>query len=148
MQWGWIFWRSILFILPLHTFMTYCFNFWVKWYNFRFDTMNSRVEKHPNPLLCGMGEGLFAVDQMKVLDDMEKFLDDFSVFSNDGKLLQSKQPWQIGMQCSIKSTHALYDELVKNGPFRYLLTSRLNQDCLENFFSRIRGNCQKFYNQI
>ena len=107
--------------------------------------MNSRVEKHPNPLLCGMGEGLFAVDQMKVLADMEKFLDDFSVFSNDGKLLQSKQPWQIGMQCSIKSTRALYDELVKNGPFRYLLTSRLNQDCLENFFSRIRGNCLKFY---
>ena len=100
--------------------------------------MNSRVQNNPNPLLCGMGKGEFAVEQMKNLGLMEKFLDEFSVFEG-GKLKKSKQPWQIGIQCSIKSTRALHTELVQNGPFKYLLTSRLNQDCLENFFSRIRG---------
>ena len=38
---------------------------------------------------------------------------------------------------SIKSTYALYEELKKEG-LAYLMTSRLNQDCLENFFSQLR----------
>ena len=33
---------------------------------------------------------------------------------------------------------AIYDGLVKKGPLKFLLTGRLNQDCLENIFSQIR----------
>ena len=51
------------------------------------------------------------------------------------------QPWMIGVQCSILSTKALYKDLVTDGNYgiSYILTKRLNQDCLENFFSQFRG---------
>ena len=101
--------------------------------------MNSRVENHPNNLLCGMGTGINSLDQLKVLDKMEKFLNQLGVFNPDGNVKNEKQPWHLGILCSIYSTRALYKELVAKGPFKYLLTARLNQDCIENFFSRIRG---------
>ena len=46
-------------------------------------------------------------------------------------------PCIIGWQISIKSLLLLWNEL-KNCGFKYLLTNRLNQDCLENLFSAIR----------
>ena len=101
--------------------------------------MNSRVENHPNNLLCGMGTGINSLDQLKVLDKMEKFLHQLGVFNPDGGLKNEKQPWHLGILCSIYSTRALHQELVAKGPFKYLLTARLNQDCIEIFFSRIRG---------
>ena len=101
--------------------------------------MNSRVENNPNQLLCGMGTGLNSFDQLKVLNRMENFLKKFDVFQSNGKLKTSKDPWQIGIQCSINATRALHNDLVVHGQFKYLLTARVNQDCLENFFSRIRG---------
>ena len=101
--------------------------------------MNSRVEHNPNQNLCGMGNGFQALDQKNVLDRMENFLKKFSVFDTSGKIKTARQPWQIGIQCSINATRALHNELVVKGTFKYLLTARVNQDCLENFFSRIRG---------
>ena len=77
--------------------------------------------------------------QFEVLDKMEDFLKNFDVFNEDGSLKEGKQPWQYGIACSIKATRKLHKELVKCGNFSFLLTSRLNQDCLENFFSRLRG---------
>ena len=87
---------------------------------------------------CGFG--VHIEEQMKALDNMEKFLDDFRV---KGKL--SPQPWQDGVRISIKSTKSLYKDLIldKNvnhdGSLKYILTHRLNQDLLENLFSRLRG---------
>ena len=55
------------------------------------------------------------------------------------------QPWQFGIKASIKSTRAIYHDLIENrdnnpdGELRFILTSRLNQDVLENLFSRIRA---------
>ena len=46
-------------------------------------------------------------------------------------------PCIIGWQISITSLINLWKEL-KNSGFKYLLTNRLNQDCLENLFSMIR----------
>ena len=99
--------------------------------------MNSKMLYGPNKLACAMGKD--ADDQMDILDQMELFLKNFAVFNKDGSLKDGKQPWQHGILCSIKSTRKLWGDLVKNGPFTFLLTSRLNQDCLENFFSRLRG---------
>ena len=48
-------------------------------------------------------------------------------------------PWIQGIRISIKSTRALYIDVVKKGNFSFLKTKSLNQDCLENLFSRIRG---------
>lgn len=43
-----------------------------------------------------------------------------------------------GWMLTLTSLSMLYDEL-KQQKFEYLMTKRLNQDCLENFFSCIRG---------
>lgn len=40
---------------------------------------------------------------------------------------------------TISAVLQLYDDLTKNYGFKYLLTNRLNQDCIENPFSIIRG---------
>ena len=60
-------------------------------------------------------------------------------------------PCLIGWQISIKSLLALWKNLQRKG-FKYFLTNRLNQDCIENLFSIIRGsgghrdnlNCEQF----
>ena len=99
--------------------------------------MNSKMLYGPNQLSCAMTKD--ADHQFEILDRMEEFLESFSVFNKDGSVKDGKQPWQHGILCSIKSTRKLWTEMVKDGPMLFLLTSRLNQDCLENFFSRIRG---------
>ena len=106
-----------------------------------FDTMNSRIKNHSNPMLCGLGTGINSYDQMRALEQMETFLSKMQIFdpSVNGGLKKSPMPWQTGILCSIKSTRALHQDLVVNGSFEYILTARLNQDALENFFSRIRG---------
>lgn len=48
-------------------------------------------------------------------------------------------PCLNGWQISIKSLLMLWDDLRKNHGFHYLLTDRLNQDCLENLFAVVRS---------
>uniref|UniRef100_A0A0K2TNN0 Putative LOC100568865 [Acyrthosiphon pisum] n=1 Tax=Lepeophtheirus salmonis TaxID=72036 RepID=A0A0K2TNN0_LEPSM len=47
-------------------------------------------------------------------------------------------PYQKGASISSKSLISLYQYINLEMALPYILTSRLNQDCLENFFSRIR----------
>lgn len=44
----------------------------------------------------------------------------------------------LGILMSINSVKALRAEMKKKFNFNYLLTHRLNQDCLENMFSQMR----------
>ena len=102
--------------------------------------MNSRTKFSQNALACALG-GVNTEDQLNILDNMHDFLQKFRVLhSTTGKIRTAKLPWEHGMLCSIKATKALYQDLVVNGPFEFLMTAKLNQDCLENLFSRIRGN--------
>ena len=48
-------------------------------------------------------------------------------------------PFQKGIIISSKSLLSLYEDLSARCRIEFLLTSHLNQDCLENFFSRIRA---------
>ena len=48
-------------------------------------------------------------------------------------------PFQKGILISSKSLLALFDDLREKRGLEFLLTSHLNQDCLENFFSRVRA---------
>ena len=107
----------------------------IKLFNDWFDVMNSRsVSDFTNRLKTPMGRSQEVLaDQMDVLNRMEEFLSKFKVKSS------GSQRWEIGILTSIKSTKMLLKELVIEGPFDYLLTTRLNQDCLENFFSRLRA---------
>jgi hypothetical protein len=101
--------------------------------------MNSRLRYHQNKLSCALG-GEHTYEQMNVLDRMLQFLRKFAVLhSTTGNVRELKLPWEHGLICSIFSTKAIYEDLVVNGPFEFILTARLNQDCLENLFSRIRG---------
>lgn len=50
-----------------------------------------------------------------------------------------KLPCLSGWQMAIKGLLQLWDELHSKYKLSYLLTNRLNQDCLENLFSIIRG---------
>ena len=103
--------------------------------------MNSRSKYHQNKMLCALG-GINTDEQFLVLDRMLHFLRYFRVLhTTTGKVRTSRLPWEHGMICSIRATKALYTDLVTNGPFEYLMTAKLNQDCLENLFSRLRGKC-------
>ena len=104
-----------------------------------FDCMNSRRKYDKKMLSCAMSPDLHERDQFSILDQMEHFLKTFHVMNSDGSKKVAWQPWQHGMMCSIKSTRDLYKELVTDGPFEFLLTAKLNQDCLENLFSRLRA---------
>ena len=122
---------NILFLNPNYVFLFLSF--------YRFDVMNSRVKNNQNKLASALG-GPNTYDQFNVFDRMLTFLERFRVLhSRTGKIRTAQLPWQHGLICSIKSTKSLYNDLVVNGPFEFLMTAKLNQDCLENMFSRIRG---------
>ena len=102
-----------------------------------FDVMNTAKLCHKRPLSCALGNRNVVQRQFEVLRNMENFLDNFMI---NGKSPDAKElPWIQGIRISIKSTRALYIELVKKGPLSFIKTKSLNQDCLENLFSRIRG---------
>ena len=106
-----------------------------------FDTMNSRKLYDQNQLCCGMAPDMHGKSQLEILDRMENFLDNFHVMDTEekGYRQKAKMPWQYGLMCSVRATRSLYKELVVNGPFTFLLTTKLNQDCIENLFSRLRA---------
>uniref|UniRef100_A0A0K2UMB4 Putative LOC100575639 [Acyrthosiphon pisum] n=1 Tax=Lepeophtheirus salmonis TaxID=72036 RepID=A0A0K2UMB4_LEPSM len=54
--------------------------------------------------------------------------------SRDG-YLKAYLPWQKGILLSTKYLKSLYNDLVENGPLTCILTTRLKQDFVENFFS-------------
>ena len=72
---------------------------------------------------------------MKSLEDMSNLVDNMYFKNRSGKL--GKKPFQSGITVSIKATMDLYRELKEEG-LSYLMTSRINQDSLENIFSTLR----------
>ena len=73
--------------------------------------------------------------QLRVLDEMEEVTKNMYFLNNRGKLVQ--QPFQTGILISIKSIRHLLKDLKGHG-VKYLLTSKVNQDALENQFSSVR----------
>ena len=51
----------------------------------------------------------------------------------------SWKPIQSGILLSTSTVLDLFDDLVGTGNYRFLMTGRLTQDCVENLFSSIRG---------
>jgi hypothetical protein len=49
------------------------------------------------------------------------------------------KPIQSGVRLSTQSILGLFEDLVVNGPYQYLMTGRMTQDCVENFFSQVRS---------
>ena len=55
------------------------------------------------------------------------------------KTKRSMLPFQIGILQSITALKKLYTYLIEQYNIKYILTCKLTQDCLENFFSQIRS---------
>ena len=117
-----------------------------------FDTCNSRlvtdfIKPHKTAF------GLCEERQLQALSDMEVMVSTMRFANN--QTCKTKKPFQKGILAGISSLKTLYNELKAEG-VKYLLTSRLNQDCLESFFSRVRSiggdnthpNCVEFMNRV
>lgn len=60
-------------------------------------------------------------------------------FNKKKQLLGAHQVFQKGILMSITSLKALRIQMEEHFGYKYLLTHRLNQDCLENYFCQMRG---------
>ena len=74
--------------------------------------------------------------QMGILHDMEALVNNM-FFTNKKTGLLVQKPFQKGLLVSIKSVIGLFKELQSEG-LTYILTTRVNQDALENSFSSLR----------
>ncbi len=99
-----------------------------------FDIFNARTLKSAHPLDCGYGFKL--EEQYNILCKAKKMFQEIRAVGKKSML-----PWQKGWVMSIDSLIDLYARMQKDYSAKFLLTARLNQDCLENFFSRIRYSC-------
>ena len=73
---------------------------------------------------------------MGILNEMEEIVKKmYFIDKKTGRLVQ--KPFQKGLLVSIRSIIELFKELKSDG-LQYLLTTRVNQDVLENSFSSLR----------
>lgn len=100
------------------------------------DVMNSNSPYPPtsNPLRAGFGLEEFYEKQMNILQKMETTI---SAMRVKGK--KSLLPFQKGILVSISSLIGLLEEVKNIHGLKYIMTTRLTQDVLENLFSQIRG---------
>jgi hypothetical protein len=98
-----------------------------------FDVMDSRKKYHWKKNKCAFG--LYEQQQTDVLKKMLDLVQNM-YFGDETSL--KKKPFQTGIIVSIHSTLDLFTDLKKEG-ISFLLTSKLNQDALENVFSQIRA---------
>ncbi len=97
------------------------------------DILNSRVPfNEKNDKKSAFGGSRFD-DQNTVLGKTKKAVVKLRVVKSKSRL-----PFQRGIVTTVDSLRGLYKEfkVVHNG--KYIMTSRLIQDCLDNFFARIR----------
>nr|CAH7725047.1 unnamed protein product [Callosobruchus chinensis] len=98
-----------------------------------FDLFNSRVQFEGNcPTKNAFGTNL--EQQTKLLNDMTDVMSSVRV-GNHKDLI----PFQKGIILNNRSISEMFSYLKEKYKIKYILTSRLNQDVLENFFSYIRG---------
>ncbi|KAF0289256.1 Transposable element P transposase [Amphibalanus amphitrite] len=107
-----------------------------------FDTMNSRTRFDPRLERCGYGASPeAAAAQEAALRNMERLI------RNTRKATpghpggrRSLLPFQRGILRSTASLRGLFADLRESTPeLNYIMTSHVNQDCLENVFSQLRG---------
>lgn len=96
-----------------------------------FDNLNSRIANDRNPYRCALSDKNPQVE--KSLRDSLCWLETLQVCNPKEKNI----PCIDGMIISIKSTLSLWKDLKEEGTL-FLLTSRLNQDPLENLFAILR----------
>ena len=104
-----------------------------------FDVMNSRFPVCKKQKLKS-GFGAFNISaQVQTLLELKDTLERIRFLTKKGNPKTVLLPCQAGFITSINSLLGLYKELKSKFQCGYILTARLNQDCLESFFGQIRG---------
>lgn len=102
--------------------------------NHWFDIMNRRSMR-PNGLPCQQAYGMSLEEQNKVLSEMIDFMTELRIPRHKSML-----HFQKGIIMSSRALPLLHKEMcLKHTEVSYILTYRLNQDLLENFFAQIRS---------
>lgn len=105
----------------------------VQLFNDWFDLFNARTKLvQNNPKKNAFGTDLD--NQKKILKQMSDTINSIRVGKHKNLI-----PFQKGILLSNSSLADMYDYLHEKYNIEYILTSRLNQDVLENFFAYIRG---------
>lgn len=98
-----------------------------------FDIMNSYTAGSPDyPYSCAYGRSLQLQD-----DKLNEVYNMISGMRANSK--NNLQVFQSSMLASINALKLLRADMERDFNMSYILTHRLNQDCLENFFSQIRS---------
>lgn len=102
-----------------------------------FDILNSKYETASNPYKRALSkDNLLGIEVLqKAREQIKSWRVDTSTTD---RRIHSIPPCFTGLQVTINAVIQLWGDLSQLGS-KYLLTSRLNQDCLENCFSEIRG---------
>lgn len=105
----------------------------VQLFNDWFDLLNSRFKYNEN---CP-GRNAFGTD----LKSQQELLNKVSEITSTMRIGKHEQliPFQKGILLTNRSLAEMFDYLREKYSVEYILTSRLNQDVLENFFAYIRG---------
>lgn len=98
-----------------------------------FDSMNSKERKSPKPLACAASA---RTNHEKFWRDMCEWVQSWKFLNRDGTDSSAK-PSQRGLIITLKAVLGVF-EFFKSEGIPFLLTNRLNQDCLENTFSSVR----------
>jgi len=91
-----------------------------------FDAMNARF-----PLALMFKSSFAKVETLKMVCDL---FHNLHFGGRDGW-----KPIQTRVRLSISTILGLYNDLVVDGKYKYLMTGRLTQNCVENLFSQIRS---------
>ena len=109
----------------------------VKKMNTLFDILNSQSpsEKHKwkKPLTKQSRE------KMEFLDETTEWISSWKFKNKKTGKMKETLPFKEGLQMSLRAIRSLCCDLLHNDKFNFVLTSRFNQDIVENWFSCIRG---------
>jgi len=112
---------------------------YLKLFDSLFDIMNSRTlaqQFGKAPLQARNEE-----NWKSVFENATSYISNIKTLSGKLVLQTNRYASFLGWLVNIKTLTELYGKIVKNGELKFLLTFKLSQDPLENFFSSIRMAC-------
>ena len=103
-----------------------------------FDIMNSNKPKTTNKWKRGLT--LKSVDQLTELKEFSNWASQWRFKSKQkSNVVKQTLPFKDGLVMTCRALHDVCVSLLQTHKFRFILTSRFNQDIVENWFSCIRG---------
>jgi len=102
-----------------------------------FDVLNSMCVSAKNKWKKPLSST--SVDQFKYLDECVAWIGRWRFVHPVTGASKASLPCQTGLQQTILGVRSAAAELLQNHSFKYVLTSRFNQDAIENFFGTVRS---------